>query len=100
MGPTESLLELATWEELEAQNPVLGKMQRDVEALLVNRARGANEHYLVPIDECYRLVAVIRTTWRGFSGGREVWDEIGRFFGDLRRRARTVRAESDHDGKG
>ena len=100
MGPTESLLELATWEELEAQNPVLGKMQRDVEALLVNRARGASEHYLVPIDECYRLVAVIRTTWRGFSGGREVWDEIGRFFGDLRRRARTVRAESDHDGKG
>src|ERR687898_2164743 len=99
MGPTESLLELATWEELEAQNPVLGKMQRDVEALLVNRARGASEHYLVPIDECYRLVAVIRTTWRGFSGGREVWDEIGRFFGDLRRRARTVRAESDHDGK-
>ena len=100
MGPTESLLGLATWEELEAQNPVLAEMNRDVEALLVNRARGASEHYLVPIDECYRLVAVIRTTWRGFSGGREVWDEIGRFFGDLRRRARIVKAESNHDGKG
>jgi hypothetical protein len=99
MGPTESLLELATWEELESQNPVLVGMNRDVEALLVNRARGASEHYLVPIDECYKLVAVIRTTWRGFSGGREVWDEIGRFFADLRGRARTLRVESNHDGK-
>ena len=38
MGPTESLLELQTWEELETDNPVLKDMERDVEALLVNRA--------------------------------------------------------------
>ena len=41
MGPTESLLELETWEDLETDNPVLRDMERDVEALLVNRARGA-----------------------------------------------------------
>jgi hypothetical protein len=64
-------------------------MERDVEALLVNPARGASEHYLVPIDECYKLVGVIRTRWRGFSGGREVWDEIARFFEGLRLRATT-----------
>jgi hypothetical protein len=87
MGPTESLLELDTWEQLERDNPILSGMERDVEALLVNRARGANEHFLVPIDECYKLVGVIRTRWRGFSGGREVWDEIDRFFEDLGRRA-------------
>jgi hypothetical protein len=89
MGPTESLLELETWEQLERDNPILGGMERDVEALLVNRARGADEHYLVPIDECYKLVGVIRTRWRGFSGGREVWDDIARFFEGLRLRAGT-----------
>src|SRR3712207_3362371 len=43
MGPTESLLTLSAWEELERCNPVLGGMERDVEALLVNRVRGARE---------------------------------------------------------
>jgi Family of unknown function (DUF5947) len=90
MGPTESLLELRTWEELETANPVLKGMQQDVEALLVNRARGASDHFLVPIDECYKLVGLIRTRWRGFSGGREVWDDITRFFEELSRRAKTV----------
>lgn len=92
MGPTESLLELATWEELEASNPVLKGMEPDVEALLVNRARGAGEHFLVPIAECYKLVGLIRTRWRGFSGGREVWDDISHFFEDLGERARTITA--------
>jgi hypothetical protein len=92
MGPTESLLELETWEQLERDNPELGDMERDVEALLVNRGRGAHDSFLVPIDECYKLVGVIRTRWRGFSGGREVWDEIARFFEDLGRRARTASA--------
>jgi hypothetical protein len=90
MGPTESLLELQTWEDLETDNPLLKDMERDVEALLVNRARGARDHFLVPIDECYKLVGLIRTRWRGFSGGREVWDDITRFFEELGRRSKTV----------
>ena len=90
MGPTESLLKLSAWEELEESNPVLKGMERDVEALLVNRVRGAREHFLVPIDECYSLVGLIRMRWRGLSGGREVWEEIGRFFEDLRERSKTV----------
>ena len=92
MGPTESLLGLQTWEELERNNPALKEMERDVEALLVNRARGASDHFLVPMDECYKLVGLIRTRWRGFSGGREVWDDITRFFEDLGKRARAVTA--------
>jgi hypothetical protein len=90
MGPTESLLKLSAWEELEESNPVLGEMERDVEALLVNRVRGARENYLVPIDECYRLVGLIRMHWRGLSGGREVWEEIERFFENLRARSKSV----------
>jgi hypothetical protein len=93
MGPTESLLKLGAWEELEEANPVLKGMERDVEALLVNRARGAREHFLVPMDKCYSLVGVIRTHWRGFSGGREVWEEIRRFFDELRERSKVVGRE-------
>jgi hypothetical protein len=94
MGPTESLLKLSAWEELERRNPVLGGMDRDVEALLVNRVRGAREYFLVPMDECYSLVGLIRTRWRGLSGGREVWEEIERFFEELRKRSKTVGRES------
>ena len=90
MGPTESLLKLGAWEDLERCNPVLEGLERDVEALLVNRVRGAREHYLVPMDECYSLVGLIRTHWRGLSGGREVWEEIDGFFEDLKKRSKTV----------
>ena len=79
-GPTESLLGLEAWDEIEAANPVLRTIEDDVEALLVNRARGAREYFVVPIDDCYRLVGLIRTRWRGFTGGAEVWTEVGRFF--------------------
>jgi Family of unknown function (DUF5947) len=94
-GPTESLLALETWDDIEQANPVLKTMEPDVTALLVNRVghnRGsAAEYYLVPIDECYKLVGLIRTHWRGLSGGTEVWREIGAFFTALKRRAGTGR---------
>jgi hypothetical protein len=93
MGPTESLLKLSAWEELERYNPALKGMERDVEALLVNRVRGAREHFLVPMDECYRLVGLIRMNWRGLSGGREVWEKIARFFEELRERTKTISRE-------
>jgi hypothetical protein len=95
MGPTESLLGLEAWTELQRDNPVLRDMEPDVEALLVNRARGARQHFLVPIDECYRLVALIRTHWRGFTGGKDVWQEITRFFDELERRSRPVAADRE-----
>jgi hypothetical protein len=89
MGATESLLELEAWSELEAANPALGELAPDVEALLVSRARGMREHWLVPIDDCYELVGLIRRHWRGLGGGPEVWDEIERFFAELEHREET-----------
>jgi Family of unknown function (DUF5947) len=94
-GPTESLLELGAWEEIEQANPVLRTLEPDVEALLVNRARGASEHYLVPIEDPYRLVALMRTRWRGFTGGSEVWEEIDGFFAGLEGRAVETRNERE-----
>lgn len=90
MGPTQSLLELRTWNELVERNPVLATLEPDVEALLVNRARGAAQYFLVPIDDCFRLVGLIRMNWRGLSGGREVRDEIGRFFDGLTQRSKVT----------
>jgi hypothetical protein len=90
MGPTESLLRLTAWDDLAERNPLLRELKPDVEALLVNRARGARQHFLVPLDECYRLVGLIRVRWRGLSGGQEVWAEIGRFFEELRGRSKVI----------
>jgi len=99
-GPTESLLSLDTWSDIVQSNPVLNEMEADVTALLVNRVGQGRtsqpaEYYLVPIDECYKLVGIIRAHWHGLSGGTEVWREINTFFGALKRRAGIV-SESAH----
>jgi hypothetical protein len=88
-GATESLLTLEAWEELTNDNPVLAELEPDVEALLVNRVGQAREYYRVPIDECFKLVGVIRVHWRGLSGGTEVWEEIEQFFAGLKERSAT-----------
>ncbi|MGI8858242.1 MAG: DUF5947 family protein [Thermomicrobiales bacterium] len=93
-GATESLLSPDSWEAIVHANPALAKMEPDVEALLVNRVRGARDYYRVPIDECYRLVGVVRMYWHGLSGGTEVWDEIDKFFADLTRRSQPVERTS------
>jgi len=94
-GAIESLLTLDAWNEIVEANPVLRHMQSDVEALLVNRIGRRDkaippEYYIAPMDRCYQLVGLIRANWKGLSGGAEVWDEIDRFFADLRSNAETV----------
>jgi hypothetical protein len=89
-GATESLLPLATWEELTRTNPILSGLEPDVEALLVQRPRGEEgtfECYVVPIDACYELVGRIRKRWKGFEGGEEAWSEIDAFFAGVREKS-------------
>jgi hypothetical protein len=95
-GPTESLLPLETWHDIVRENPVLARMEPDVEALVARRLdltrreepdAGRHEYYVLPIDECFRLVGLIRLHWKGLSGGTEVWSEISRFFSGIRARA-------------
>jgi len=86
-GVVESLLPLDTWDTLVAENPSLADMQPDVEALLVNRVGAAQEYYRVPIDACYKLAGLIRTRWRGLSGGEEVWAAVKQFFIELKQKS-------------
>ena len=83
-GATESLLELDAWQEIVAANPRLQALRPDVEALLVNRTTSEQEYYLVSIDRCYELVGLIRTNWKGLSGGPKVWEAIHLFFENLK----------------
>jgi hypothetical protein len=94
-GPMESLLDVENWASLSGNNPILHKMEPDVEALLINRIKDAREYYIVPIDACYKLVGLIRAYWKGLSGGEEVWKEIAAFFADIRQKSDLVRGEND-----
>jgi hypothetical protein len=80
LGPTDAVLDREAWAALESAYPAVLGMERDVEAVLVNRVRGARECWIVPIEACYRLVALVRTRWQGINGGDEVWQDIERFF--------------------
>src|SRR3954447_3044378 len=92
-GATESLLRLEAWRELEAANPIVATLAPDVEALLVDRARGARRQWIVPIDDCFALVGLIRTRWTGLTGGKAAWAAIATFFDDLDRRSRPAGRE-------
>jgi hypothetical protein len=87
-GATESELELGSWLEMSAANPVLADVEADVEAVLVRRVRAQEFSCLVvPIDACYHLVGLVRQYWTGFQGGAEVWRRIDEFFATLHARA-------------
>jgi Family of unknown function (DUF5947) len=94
-GAVESLLPMEAWREIEESHARLMQLKPDIEALLVDRvghARGLTtpEYYIAPIDDCYRLVGVIRMHWKGLSGGTEVWAAIGNFFSELRANAEVI----------
>jgi hypothetical protein len=82
-GATQWEVDPQAWAEVIDRCPQLRTLAADVQALLVNTARGEQHHWLVPIDDCFRLVAVVRGEWKGLSGGSRVWPEIERFFAEL-----------------
>jgi hypothetical protein len=122
-GVTECELDLAAWDRLAADHPLLGALAPDVEAILVNRVGlGGNdpphtppalggvpspqtplapgpgnfEVFLIPVDECYGLVGELRMKWQGFDGGAEARAALAAFLDGLRRRA--VLLEGKRDG--
>lgn len=86
MGATQWEIDAQAWAGVVGQCPALETMVPEVEALLVNTAGGSEHRWLLPIDDCYRLVAIVMEEWRGLSGGDRVWPEIQRFFAELTQR--------------
>ncbi|GHC74042.1 DUF5947 family protein [Streptomyces cinnamoneus] len=87
LGVTRSTVEPALWQDVTGGHPALAGLADDVEALLVHRTRPAHEHWIVPLDDCYRLAALVRTHWKGLGGGAEVHEHVGEFFTALARPA-------------
>ena len=86
-GATESELHLESWEKLVGLNPILENLEADAEALVVNRMDDEPQHAIVPIDECYRLVGLIKSTWEGISGGSAIENSVPKFFEYVRHKA-------------
>ena len=97
-GATESQLSLETWQSIAANVPIFATLEPDTEAILIRRPMmrrpvptdEPTRCYIVPIDTAYELVGLMRTGWRGFDGGDEVWQRIDAYFAGLDRR--TARA--------
>jgi uncharacterized protein DUF5947 len=122
-GATECRLDLAAWDRLAADHPLLAAMAPDVEAALICRTAGPDpaaprsassdpaaprsassdpaappkdsvEHFLVPIDTCYELAGRMRLYWRGFDGGEQARQSIAEFLDRVRALARPLIQES------
>jgi hypothetical protein len=83
-GATESELHFETWGRLVDMNPVLGRLEPDAEALIVNRMSDPPAYAIAPIDRCYMLVGLVKASWEGISGGTGIEAAIERYFADLR----------------
>ncbi len=86
-GATESELTLEAWDALVAGNPVLEQLESDAEALVVNRMSDPAQYAIVPIDQCYALVGLIKSRWEGISGGSAIEEAVPQFFTSIRRHA-------------
>ena len=86
-GATESELTLEAWQPLVQANPVLTQLEADAEALVVNRLSDPAQFAIVPIDQCYALVGLIKSRWEGISGGSAIETAVPEFFAALRARA-------------
>lgn len=82
-GATAWTVDPDAWTAATSGCPALATMRRASEALLVDTTGDADEQWLVPIDDCYRLAGVIRQAWTGLTGGHRVRAEIEAFFGGL-----------------
>jgi len=89
-GATESELDLLAWDALVQRNPALSELDPDAEALVVNRLANPPQFAIAPIDDCYRLVGLIKANWEGISGGSAIEEAVPQFFAALRSRAGTA----------
>jgi Family of unknown function (DUF5947) len=89
-GATESELHFESWSRMRELNPVLERMEPDIEGLIVNRLAEPPIYVIAPIDRCYALTGTVKASWEGISGGPGVEGAVARFFAELRAEAVAV----------
>ena len=90
-GATESELDLDAWNAISTNDPRVGLLADDVEALLVrvpDDQGSPPQCYLVPIDACYEFVGRLRMLWHGFDGGQQAREFIDGFFAQVAARSK------------
>lgn len=83
IGATQWEVDPDAWQSVVADRPELATLAPEVEALLVNTTHGRRQHWIVPVEDCFRLVAVIQQEWTGMTGGDRVWPAVDAFFEGL-----------------
>ena len=53
----------------------------------MDRKATPHRHVIAPIDECYRLVGIVKVAWEGISGGDALEGALDGFFAELEARA-------------
>jgi hypothetical protein len=79
-GATESELHFDSWSRMCELNPVLSRLEADIEGLIVNRLAEPPTYVIAPIDRCYALTGTIKSSWEGISGGSGVGRAVDDFF--------------------
>jgi hypothetical protein len=92
-GATEAELDETAWKSFATGQPLVEGIQEDVEALLVHRRRnGRCSCFVVPVDACYALTALLRRGWRGIDGGDDARAALEEFFDRLAKRCELIDA--------
>jgi len=82
-GTTSSPLDDGVWLALSDLHAELPALAPDGQAVLVSRLAGASGAWVVSIDLCYQLAGMLRTRWRGISGGEEARAAVAAFFREV-----------------
>ena len=64
-------------------NTLVESLQREVEALVINRTSTEHQAFIVPLDRCYQLIGIIRQNWEGWTGGPRINKQVDLYFDQL-----------------
>ncbi len=82
-GPVVSRLSDSQWSTLTRRDPALDALEPEVQALLVCQLESSAQAWIVPLDRCLELAALVRGEWRGLRGGPGWWPVVERFLSGL-----------------
>ncbi len=86
-GATESELSLEAWDALVDATRCSSELDPDARGAGRQPARRSPQYVIAPIDDCYRLVGLIKSRWEGISGGAALEQAVPEFFAALQARA-------------